>query len=55
MKNILCFGDSNTWGYDPVTGSRYAYDVRWAGDTAPLAALCPHLVGGQHGPHDRVS
>ena len=31
MKNILCFGDSNTWGYDPVTGSRYAYDVRWTG------------------------
>lgn len=19
MKNILCFGDSNTWGYNPVT------------------------------------
>ena len=20
MQEILCFGDSNTWGYDPVTG-----------------------------------
>lgn len=29
MKNILCFGDSLTWGYDPVTTSRYAYEDRW--------------------------
>ncbi|EDQ02700.1 SGNH/GDSL hydrolase family protein [Shewanella benthica] len=31
MKNILCFGDSNTWGYEPVVCTRYAYDVRWTG------------------------
>ena len=31
MKNILCFGDSNTWGYAPVTGMRYPWDVRWTG------------------------
>lgn len=37
MKTILCFGDSNTWGYDPVAtaGSsfvvRHAHDVRWTG------------------------
>ena len=31
MKNILCFGDSNTWGYTPGTGERYAQDVRWTG------------------------
>lgn len=29
MKNILFYGDSNTWGYNPVDGSRYPYDVRW--------------------------
>ena len=29
MKNILCFGDSNTWGFNPVTGQRYDYDKRW--------------------------
>lgn len=29
MKNILCFGDSNTWGYDAESGGRYAYNVRW--------------------------
>ena len=31
MKNILCFGDSNTYGYVPQTGNRYERDVRWTG------------------------
>jgi len=31
MKTILCFGDSNTWGHDPVTGGRYPREVRWPG------------------------
>ena len=31
MKNILCFGDSNTWGFIPGSGERYAHDVRWTG------------------------
>jgi lysophospholipase L1-like esterase len=31
MKTILCFGDSNTWGYAPENGERYAHDVRWTG------------------------
>ncbi|MBN2510399.1 MAG: SGNH/GDSL hydrolase family protein [Spirochaetales bacterium] len=29
MKTILCFGDSNTWGYDPVGNSRHEYENRW--------------------------
>ena len=29
MKTILCFGDSLTWGYDPVGPGRHAHDVRW--------------------------
>lgn len=28
MKRIVCFGDSNTWGYDAVTDGRYG-EVRW--------------------------
>ena len=28
-KHILCYGDSNTWGYCASTGGRYADDVRW--------------------------
>ncbi len=31
MKNILCFGDSNTYGVDPVSGGRWPKDVRWTG------------------------
>ncbi len=34
MKNILCYGDSNTWGYIPVTGGRYPLSVRWTGVAA---------------------
>ena len=30
-KRILCFGDSNTWGYTPGTGDRYPADIRWPG------------------------
>jgi len=28
---LLCFGDSNTWGYAPLTGERYAWRERWTG------------------------
>ena len=31
MKRILCFGDSNTWGWDPATCERYPEEVRWTG------------------------
>ena len=31
MKNILCFGDSNTWGYSPQDGNRFPPDIRWTG------------------------
>jgi lysophospholipase L1-like esterase len=30
-KTILCFGDSNTWGYDPATQARFPRDRRWTG------------------------
>ena len=31
MKNILCFGDSNTWGCISGTANRFPEDVRWTG------------------------
>lgn len=31
MKRILCYGDSNTWGYSPATGERLPETVRWPG------------------------
>jgi lysophospholipase L1-like esterase len=31
MKNVLCFGDSNTHGADPSWGPRYDHQTRWPG------------------------
>ena len=31
MKKVLCFGDSNTYGYNPKSGNRYPKDMRWTG------------------------
>ncbi len=42
MKEVLCFGDSNTWGYNPVDKTRYPRDARWAG------ALQRELGPGYH-------
>ena len=30
-KTILCYGDSNTWGFDPATKQRFPEEVRWVG------------------------
>ena len=56
MKTILCFGDSNTWGFDPesMTGSpyplRHAVDVRWTGVLArELGAGFRVIEEGQNG------
>ena len=29
MKNILCYGDSNTYGYNPDNGNQYDHDLLW--------------------------
>lgn len=31
MKQILCFGDSNTYGLIPGTTKRYGWNIRWTG------------------------
>ncbi len=31
MTTVLCYGDSNTYGYVPETGARYPEDVRYPG------------------------
>jgi len=31
LVTLLCFGDSNTWGYNPVTWERYPLNIRWPG------------------------
>jgi lysophospholipase L1-like esterase len=29
MKTLLCYGDSNTWGFNPRTQGRYDHKTRW--------------------------
>lgn len=41
IKTILCFGDSNTWGYTPITGVRYNTNTRWP-------RVLSHLLGEQY-------
>lgn len=31
MKKVLCFGDSNTYGFNPQNGARFGEDIRWTG------------------------
>ena len=31
MQRVLCYGDSNTWGYNPVTQDRFNKYERWTG------------------------
>ena len=38
MKKVLCFGDSNTFGFIPESGKRYDRNTRWSGILAQLAA-----------------
>ncbi|MGL4913704.1 MAG: GDSL-type esterase/lipase family protein [Romboutsia sp.] len=39
--NILCFGDSNTHGYNPKDGTRFEKNVRWTG-------ILQNLLGNKH-------
>ena len=36
MKRILCYGDSNTFGHNPIDGSRLPRGQRWTGILADL-------------------
>ena len=40
-KRVLCYGDSNTWGFIPGTRQRYPEDVRWTG-------ICQQLLGDEY-------
>jgi lysophospholipase L1-like esterase len=44
MAAILCFGDSNTWGFVPGTGARYAWDARWPGVMAAGLGDGHHVI-----------
>lgn len=40
MFNILFYGDSNTWGFDPETTLRYPFHARWT-------SICAKLLGDE--------
>ncbi len=44
MKNILCYGDSNTWGAIPGTLARHPWDVRWPGVMAKELGEDFHVI-----------
>jgi lysophospholipase L1-like esterase len=50
MPAILCYGDSNTHGADPLTGARYPREVRWPGVVArELAGVADVIEEGLNG------
>lgn len=44
MKNILCFGDSLTWGADAASGGRHALEDRWPNALAHALGNDVHVV-----------
>jgi lysophospholipase L1-like esterase len=44
VHTILCYGDSNTHGADPVMLDRFPRDVRWPGVLAAALAGVAHVV-----------
>lgn len=49
MPTILCYGDSNTWGYDPVGGARLPRDRRWPGVLSRILPECEIVEEGLPG------
>lgn len=44
MQTVLCYGDSNTWGYNPRTQARYSRSERWPGVLAAELGSGFHVV-----------
>ncbi len=50
MFEVLCFGDSNTWGYSPKSAERFARNTRWTGVLqAALGDGCGVIEEGLNG------
>ena len=43
-RTLLCFGDSNTWGFEPGSMTRYPRRVRWPGVAAAALGEAWHVV-----------
>jgi len=44
MRSVLCYGDSNTWGYDPATEGRYPLEARWVSVLARELGSDYHVI-----------
>jgi lysophospholipase L1-like esterase len=44
VKTILCYGDSNTWGYNPRTQDRFLIQERWTGMLAQELGAAYRIV-----------
>ncbi len=57
MKTLLCYGDSNTYGYDPQKGGRYENKKRWttilAEKLGPDYVVVPEGLNGRTTAYDR--
>jgi lysophospholipase L1-like esterase len=53
MRTVLCYGDSNTWGYVPGSGKRYDRAVRWPG--VFQATLGPDFAVVEEGLNSRTT
>lgn len=55
--SVLCYGDSNTYGYDPYTGGRYPYSKRWTTILGELLGsryeVIPEGLNGRTTAYDR--
>jgi len=51
MKTVLCYGDSNTWGYNPLSQNRYPLEARWvsvlARELGPEYLVIPEGLNGR--------
>ncbi|MFA1622910.1 SGNH/GDSL hydrolase family protein [Rhizobium mongolense] len=43
-KTVLCYGDSLTWGYDPVSLRRHAYEDRWPSVLQAVLGGAAHVI-----------
>lgn len=57
MKTVLCYGDSNTYGYNPHNGGRYDKHIRWTTILSKLLGddydVIPEGLNGRTTAYDR--
>lgn len=50
MINVLCYGDSNTYGYNPLDGGRFSSEERWTGRLQSMLGKNYKIIeAGQNG------